>query len=230
MGAIPSKDKMPSAKFKYPTNGANTIIEKENFTIEMNVANFKTGDFVNADESYFAAPQQLDNQGQIIGHSHVVVEALSSPGQTTPTDPRKFAFFKGLNEAAEGGVLSTVVDGGLPAGSYKLSSINTAANHQPLLVPIAQHGSLDDAVYVSIIISIPLSESLYQLTQFLHWQFTVVKAKGGAAANSGATASGAAAANGGAAASGGAASAASGGSSTSTASAPATSKSGKSVR
>ena len=115
----------------------------------MAVQNFQTGAFVNAQENYFAAPQQLNAQGQIIGHSHVVVEQLTALDQTTPTDPKKFAFFKGLNAAAQGGVLTADVTAGLPAGFYKVSSINTAANHQPVLVPIAQHGSLDDVSYVS---------------------------------------------------------------------------------
>jgi hypothetical protein len=148
MGAIPSSDNMPSAKFTVPKNG-DTLQANTPFTITMAVANFQTGAFVNAQENYFAAPQQLNGQGQIIGHSHVVVETLTALDQTTPTDPKKFAFFKGLNAAAANGVLTADVTTGLPAGVYKLSSINTAANHQPVLVPIAQHGSLDDAVYVS---------------------------------------------------------------------------------
>jgi len=116
----------------------------------MAIANMQTGAFVNAEANYFAAPQQLNAQGQIVGHSHVVVESLSALDQTTPTDPRKFAFFKGLNAAAVNGVLTADVTAGLPAGFYKVSSINTAANHQPALVPIAQHGSLDDAVYFTV--------------------------------------------------------------------------------
>jgi len=149
MGLIPSSDNMPSAKFTVPKNG-DTLQENTPFTITMAVANFQTGAFVNAEENYFAAPQQLNGQGQIIGHSHVVVESLSALDQTTPTNPKNFAFFKGLNAAAVGGVLTADVTTGLPAGVYKLSSINTAANHQPVLVPIAQHGSLDDAVYFTV--------------------------------------------------------------------------------
>lgn len=149
MGIIPSTDNMPSAKFVFPTNGA-TIQENSEFTIKMAIANMQTGAFVNADANYFSAPQQTNAQGQIVGHSHVVVESLSALDQTTPTDPRKFAFFKGLNAAASGGILTADVANGLPAGFYKLSSINTAANHQPVLVPIAQHGSLDDAVYFTV--------------------------------------------------------------------------------
>lgn len=107
---------------------------------------------MNADENYFAAPQQLNSAGQIIGHSHVVVEKLDSITQATPTNPEIFAFFKGLNAAAVNGLLTADVTNGLPAGAYKLSSINAAANHQPVLVPIAQHGALDDAIYVSYIL------------------------------------------------------------------------------
>jgi hypothetical protein len=149
MGAIPSTANMPSAKFQNPANG-DTIPQNTAFTISMAVANFETGNFVNADENYFAAPQQLNAQGQIVGHSHVVVEQLSALDQTTPTDPTKFAFFKGLNAAAVNGVLTADVTSGLPAGFYKVSSINTAANHQPVLVPIAQHGSLDDVAYFTV--------------------------------------------------------------------------------
>jgi len=149
MGVIPSSDNMPSAKFTFPKNG-DTIKATTAFTISMAVKNFQTGAFVNAQENYFAAPQQVNGQGQIIGHSHVVVEQLTALDQTTPTDPKTFAFFKGLNAAAQNGILTADVTNGLPSGFYKLSSINTAANHQPVLVPIAQHGSLDDAVYFTI--------------------------------------------------------------------------------
>ena len=152
MGVIPSNQNMPSAKFVFPKNGDTSLFEDAPFTIQMAIQNFQSGAFVNADENYFAAPQQVNANGQIIGHSHVVIESLSALDQTQPTNPLKFAFFKGLNEPATGGILTTDVTGGLPAGFYKLSSINTAANHQPVLVPIAQHGSLDDAVYVSTIV------------------------------------------------------------------------------
>lgn len=149
MGDIPSTSNMPSAKFTFPTNGG-TVAANKDFTISMAINGMQTGLFTNAAASYFAAPQQLNNQGQITGHSHVVVEQLSALDQTTPTDPNKFAFFLGLNAAASNGILTADVTNGLPVGVYKLSSINTAANHQPVLVPIAQHGSLDDAVYFTV--------------------------------------------------------------------------------
>ena len=110
----------------------------------------QTGAFTNAANTYYAAPQQLNNAGQIIGHNHVVVEEIESLESTQPTNPRVFAFFKGLNAAAAGGQLSADVTKGLPAGTYRMSSITSAANHQSVVMPIAQRGSIDDAVYVGL--------------------------------------------------------------------------------
>jgi hypothetical protein len=65
-------------------------------------------------------------------------------------DPTKFAFFKGLNEPASNGVLSADVTSGLAPGKYRLATIHTSANHAPAVVAVAQHGFLDDMVYVSL--------------------------------------------------------------------------------
>lgn len=48
------------------------------------------------------------------------------------------------------GNLNVQVTAGLPAGVYRLGSINSAANHQPVLVAEAQHGLLDDVVYFTV--------------------------------------------------------------------------------
>ncbi|CCM00977.1 uncharacterized protein FIBRA_03025 [Fibroporia radiculosa] len=149
MGVIPATTAMPSAKFVNPKN-LDTIAANTNFTIQMAIQNLDTGNFVNPDTNYFAAPQTINGQGLIVGHSHVVIEAISSLTTTTPTNPQVFAFFKGLNDVAVNGILSTTVDGGLPAGVYRMASINAAANHQPALVAVAQHGSLDDMVYFTV--------------------------------------------------------------------------------
>jgi hypothetical protein len=108
----------------------------------------QTGEFTDADTTYFAAPQQLNNAGQVIGHNHVVIEQIPSLDSTQPTNPRTFAFFKGLNGVAVKGQLTADVTNGLPAGTYRISSITTAANHQGVIVPVAQRGSVDDAIYV----------------------------------------------------------------------------------
>lgn len=149
IGVIAAQSVMPSSKFQNPKN-LDTIAADTTFTIEMKINNLVTGNFVNAQANYFAAPQNTDNSGTIIGHSHVVIEAIDSLTSTTVTNPQQFAFFKGFNAAANNGVLSAEVAGGLPAGTYRMSSINAAANHQPVIVAVAQHGSLDDAVYFTV--------------------------------------------------------------------------------
>jgi len=149
MGTIPSTNNMPSSKFTNPAN-FGTIQANTAFTITMAITNLDTGNFVNANENYFSAPQQVGSDGNVQGHSHVVVEQISSLTQTTPTNPQNFAFFKGLNDKAANGILSADVTSGLPAGVYRLASINTAANHQPVLGPIAQHGSFDDMIYFTV--------------------------------------------------------------------------------
>ncbi|KAI0771049.1 hypothetical protein BD413DRAFT_493228 [Trametes elegans] len=150
MGVIASTNNMPSSKFINPKN-FGTIKSNTTFTIQMAINHLETGHFVNAQENYFSAPQVVNSQGDIQGHSHVVIDRLSAIDQTTPTNPLTgFAFFKGLNDAAQNGVLSVDVTGGLPAGNYRLASINAAANHQPVLVAIAQHGSLDDMIYFTV--------------------------------------------------------------------------------
>ncbi|KAG8220129.1 hypothetical protein J3R82DRAFT_1150 [Butyriboletus roseoflavus] len=151
MGAIPSTSNMPSAKFVSPLNLA-VVPSNSTFQITLAVRNFATGYFADPDTKYFAAPQQLDPiTGLIQGHAHVVIEALKSLNQTTPTDPTKFAFFVALNSKPDAnGYLYANVTGGLPEGTYKMTTINAATNHQPLLLPVAQRGAADDTIYVSL--------------------------------------------------------------------------------
>ena len=79
----------------------------------------------------------------------MVIQAIAALNSIIPLDPQLFAFFKGLNDVAVDDILSAEVTGGLPAGFYRMCSINSSTNHQPVLVAVAQHGSLDDCVYVS---------------------------------------------------------------------------------
>lgn len=159
MGRIIAKNKMPSSKFTFPYNGA-VVEEGKAFNVTMAVRNFQTGIFANAATNYLGAPQTVNDQGLVMGHSHLVIEAVGDYTSKDPLNPEEFTFFKGMNrpptgEGVEqgGGVLSAEVPDGLPVGVYRLTSINTAVNHQPLLVSVAQHGGLDDTVYFEVISS-----------------------------------------------------------------------------
>jgi len=147
MGIIAATTNMPSCKFQSPKNG-DTIEPNQSFTVSLAIKHLETGHFTNANQNYFAAPQQVNGGGDIQGHSHIVIEKLSALDQTDPTDPTQFAFFKGLNAA--GSTLTADVTNGLAEGFYRMMSINTAANHQPVLVAVAQHGSVDDGIYFTV--------------------------------------------------------------------------------
>ncbi|KAG8931773.1 hypothetical protein FRC02_002180 [Tulasnella sp. 418] len=167
IGRIIPTDKMPASKFTFPPNGG-TIKANEAFDITMAVQNMITGNKVNTQKSWYAAPQQL-NGGVVLGYNNVVVETISSLDSTDVNDASKFTFFKAIGEAAADGVVKATVTGGLPVGTYKLSSINSASNGQPVLVAVAQHGSLDDCIFFTVTedgesISDPASSSIAAIT------------------------------------------------------------------
>jgi hypothetical protein len=145
MGDIIPKTSMPAAKFTSPLN-LQVVPANQSLNFELAVINMQTGNFVNAQTNYFAAPQQLNN-GVLIAHSHITVDQIQSFQDTTVNDPQVFAFFKGLNAPAVNGILTATAADGLAPGFYRACSINTAANHQPALVSVAQHASIDDCIY-----------------------------------------------------------------------------------
>lgn len=149
MGQIPSVNNLVASKFQFPRN-LDIIKSNTAFTISYSIAHLQTGSFTNAAKTYYAAPQQLNAGGDVIGHSHVVIEAQNGLQSTDLVTDNKFVFFKGVNSAAQNGILTADVTDGLPAGTYKLTTINSAANHQPVLMPVAQHRSTEDAVFVCL--------------------------------------------------------------------------------
>lgn len=145
MGDLPSTSNMISTVITYPQHG-DILTADEDFTVKIATKNLHTGAFTNPFGTFYSAPQQLDDDGLVIGHAHLTVQSIGDMKSTTPPDPEEFAWFAGLNKKAEDGVLSANVDGGLPAGVYRLCTLVAAANHQPVLMPVAQRGAQDDCV------------------------------------------------------------------------------------
>jgi hypothetical protein len=144
MGTIPAKTAMVSVVITNPAVG-QTIPAGQTFNITVQTSNLQAGAFTNADTTYYAAPQALKS-GQVVGHTHVTVQDMGkSLNPATALDPTQFAFFKGINDAGNGkGLLAATVTNGLPAGNYRVCTITSAANHQPVLMPVAQRGTADD--------------------------------------------------------------------------------------
>ncbi|KLP10840.1 uncharacterized protein Y057_13741 [Fusarium fujikuroi] len=151
MGKIPGANNMVSSVFTSPQNGDN-VEANQDFDISVQFINFAPGSFTNATTTYYSAPQNLDGGGNIIGHTHVTVQDTGdSLNPTQPLDPQQFAFFKGINDAGNGqGLLTAKVDGGLPAGNYRICSMSAASNHQPVLMPVAQRGAQDDCIRITV--------------------------------------------------------------------------------
>jgi hypothetical protein len=145
MGDIPAKTKMVSSTIIFPPTGGKAIASDTDFNITVQMANIVAGSFTNPDETYYAGPQFLQD-GTIVGHTHVTVQDMgNSLNPQVPLDATKFAFFKGINDAGNGkGFLTAIVAGGLPAGNYRVCTLASASNHQPVLMPVAQRGSSDD--------------------------------------------------------------------------------------
>ncbi|CZR69858.1 uncharacterized protein PAC_19758 [Phialocephala subalpina] len=145
MGKIPSTQNMISGIITSPKPGENIAANKD-FTVSIQTTGLTAGSFTNAQATYYSAPQDLAANGQVIGHTHLTVQDLGkSLAPTVAPDPVSFVFFKGVNDAGNGkGLLSATVTGGLPAGNYRVCSMTSSSNHQPVLMPVAQRGAQDD--------------------------------------------------------------------------------------
>ncbi|EJD49675.1 hypothetical protein AURDEDRAFT_100624 [Auricularia subglabra TFB-10046 SS5] len=157
-GFLAPKAKMPHAKFVFPFNTA-VIPANTTFTVRLAIRNLKTGSFSNPDTNFHSAPQELTQDGEVVGHSHYVIQRIPSMESTTPLDPQDFVHFKGLNfPANDAQELTDDVEKGLDVGFYRVASVNAATNHQPVLVSVAQRGSLDDIVYFEVREGVPMPE------------------------------------------------------------------------
>ncbi|KAF4922751.1 hypothetical protein CGCVW01_v005084, partial [Colletotrichum viniferum] len=145
MGKIPANTKMVSTVLQNPPHNGN-IQANQDFDVELKVNNLAAGSFTDAQATYYSAPQDLNGQGQIVGHVHVTIQDMgNSLTPQQPLDASKFVFFKGINDAGDGnGNLKATVTGGLPAGNYRVCTMSSASNHQPVLMPVAQRGAQDD--------------------------------------------------------------------------------------
>jgi transcription initiation factor TFIID subunit 15 len=149
MGDIPASSNMVSATFLSPQDGdVVKPLEKMIFSVKIN--NLQAGTFTNPDNTYYAAPQSLQG-GKVVGHTHITVQDIGEIKNKNVPDAETFAFFKGINDAGDGqGTLSAELAKGLPEGVYRVCSMTSSSNHQPVLMPVAQRGAQDDCVRFTV--------------------------------------------------------------------------------
>lgn len=147
-----------------PKHNENIASANKDFNVVLAVDNLAAGQFTNPDTTYYSAPQQLNKNGNILGHTHITIQVRpwshtlqcwrqdlgDSFNPTQPLDATNFAFFLGVNNPEKGGRLSVTVSGGLPAGLYRICTLASAANHQTVLMPVAQRGAQDDCTKFSV--------------------------------------------------------------------------------
>ncbi|KAH7413370.1 hypothetical protein BKA64DRAFT_719281 [Cadophora sp. MPI-SDFR-AT-0126] len=151
MGKIPASKNMITAMITNPQIG-DKVPADTTFNISVQTQHLNAGFFVNPTTNYYTAPQDLDQNGDIIGHCHVTVQDIGSLKSTTPPDPTTFAFFKGIDDAGNGqGLLQATVTDGLPAGVYRVCTMIAARNHQPVNMPVAQRGAQDDCTKFEVV-------------------------------------------------------------------------------
>lgn len=68
-----------------PQHNENIPHAHKDFTVVIAVDNLHTGQFTNPDTTYYSAPQQLDNNGLILGHSHITIQVRSPPSNENLT-------------------------------------------------------------------------------------------------------------------------------------------------
>ncbi|KAL2260098.1 hypothetical protein VTK26DRAFT_6019 [Humicola hyalothermophila] len=144
MGRIPATTNMPSCIILHPLPG-DRLRAGRTFNVTVQTRNLRAGYLVNPSTNYYTAPQDLDEDGNIIGHTHITIQEIGSLRTRSPPDPTRFAYFKGIDDAGDGkGRLTTEVTGGLPRGVYRVCTMIAARNHQPVAMPVAQRGAQDD--------------------------------------------------------------------------------------
>ncbi|OAA48607.1 hypothetical protein NOR_01857 [Metarhizium rileyi] len=138
---------MVSSLITSPRNG-DTLGANQAFQIRVQMRNIVTGQFTNATSTYYSAPQQLDKSGRIFGHTHFSLQQLENQNQAP--NPRVFTFFKGVNDPAQAGLLTADVEKGLSPGTYRVCSMASSSNHQPVMMPVAQRGAQDDCIRFNV--------------------------------------------------------------------------------
>lgn len=85
-------DTPPLFSVQSPRN-LDTVAANKPFTVRVKINNLQSGNFVNSATNYYAAPAQVNSDGVLVGHCHIVIEPIDSLTTTTVTDPAKFTFF-----------------------------------------------------------------------------------------------------------------------------------------
>ncbi|KAJ3053080.1 hypothetical protein HK097_005114 [Rhizophlyctis rosea] len=144
MGDLPSINNMVSSIIIYPAPG-DVVRAYKNFTVTLRTANLAGASANNDKTNNFGSPQHLDENGYVVGHTHVTVQYMGPDLKPQrPLDTKKFAFFLALNTEFHKDGSAEVEVQGLKPGGYRVCTMATQAGHQPVVMPVADRGHVDD--------------------------------------------------------------------------------------
>jgi transcription initiation factor TFIID subunit 15 len=67
---------MVSTLIMSPQHNENIAGANTDFDVILAITHLTTGQFTNPATTYYSAPQQLDDQGFILGHTHIAIQVL----------------------------------------------------------------------------------------------------------------------------------------------------------
>ncbi|OJD13150.1 hypothetical protein AJ78_06373 [Emergomyces pasteurianus Ep9510] len=155
MGEIPSTKHMVSTLIMAPVTG-DVFKVNQSIVFKVAVRNIEMGFYTNSNATYLSAPQSLNSEGLVQGHTHLTVQFMG-PSATgiQALDASSPIWFKSVNSAhpenkTEG--FTATLDGGLgKPGFYRVCTLTAAANHQPVIMPIPNRGAQDDCTKFKVI-------------------------------------------------------------------------------
>ncbi|OAX82223.1 hypothetical protein ACJ72_03430 [Emergomyces africanus] len=155
MGEIPSTNNMVSTLITAPVTG-DVFKVNESIVFKVAVRNIEMGFYTNSNVTYLSAPQSLNSEGFVQGHTHLTVQFMGS--KTTgiqALDASNPIWFHSVNsphpEHKTGGFSATLDEGLARPGFYRVCTLTAAANHQPVVMPIPKRGAQDDCTKFKVI-------------------------------------------------------------------------------
>ncbi|KLJ11465.1 hypothetical protein EMPG_13344 [Blastomyces silverae] len=146
MGEIPSTKHMVSTLIISPSLG-DTFKVNQPIVFEIAVRNIEMGFYTNSNVTYISAPQSLNSEGLVQGHTHLTVEFMGPTATSIEAlDASNPTWFKSVNSPNNKGNRFTArLDKGLgKVGFYRVCTLTAAANHQPVIMPVPKRGAQDD--------------------------------------------------------------------------------------
>ncbi|EEQ84501.2 uncharacterized protein BDCG_01306 [Blastomyces dermatitidis ER-3] len=146
MGEIPSTKHMVSTLITSPSPG-DTFKVNQPIVFKIAVRNIEMGFYTNSNVTYLSAPQALNNEGLVQGHTHLTVEFMGPTAISIKAlDANNPTWFKSVNSPNnKGNSFTARLDAGLgKAGFYRVCTLTAAANHQPVIMPVPKRGAQDD--------------------------------------------------------------------------------------